>query len=902
LSKEDSVKIISKPKPGVKIGKIMRPKGTLVKVKVRGKKIISCKECKSPITNTNQLFSCLSCGKKFCSKCESKIIKQETFFDGMETHKLDQITPLCESCYKININKQMEKITMHRRFKQLHDTLPPKSEVWISTGERFKDSNLFYLTAMCFNEAIKLEKNITSKIVKIWEDTGHKLIKESRIVEAVQCFDEALLLDGNLEEVWLERAKTLDSLKRVKEALASYNKVIGLNPKNVEAWSRRGLLLATQKDIAGSKKCFEQAINLNPNEELVWQFKGKSHLIMNEPQEAITAANQSLKINPKNEESLIIKCNGLLKLNKYEDAFDCSEQILKFNPDNVNGLKFMADALVGLEKFDDALFIYNQALGLDPNGDYLDKQELQEKVRKLEEDLVVASEPSKIQQESLKTELTKDEMRDDREDEVKKSKEAGLKLEEKEKKRKEDEKKRFEEERQKKLEEEKEKKQKEDEKKRLEEERQKKLEEEKEKKQKEDEKKRFEEERQKKLEEEKEKKQKEDEKKRFEEERQKKLEEEKEKKQKEDEKKRLEEERQKKLKEEEEKFDVKEKIPITKEVKEKTKDIIESQEEDKIINDKGEEKIDTGKPERVKHLKGIDSSIDDSLDEQTLINELNSLFNDLKDPDKKSEIDNEEIKSKIKDYSKLIKRDLNELKSSGAVISTLVAQYKEAGSKFKEDNYIEALQIIIEILKEKEKLEKEFLDAELKKLSTELDKSSNKYPVEKLKEKLIKTKARFNENNVKGAMTLILELKKQMELTEKYYPKAKKLLELMEQKINKIKEAGYNTEKPVEIFSEMKSAFSEYDFKKLPKLKNECLTAIETSRDEYKNLLEKIRTAHEKLIKMKEQKIDIKDCNKLLKKAKRFLMRGDYEQASQLTKDCLKLSDEKSVRKQEKGK
>jgi tetratricopeptide (TPR) repeat protein len=357
-----------------------KEKATLVRVKLIGKKKLVCNQCNSPISGNNPLLHCLSCGKKFCNQCDKKIIKQESFFDGNEKYNLEQFTPLCENCYKININKQMEKITMQRRFKQLRDTLPSKAEVWLATGERFRDSNLFYLAAKCFNEAIKLDKSITNKVVKIWEATGDNLIKKSRKVEAVQCYDEALLLNDDLGEIWLNRGKILEILKRIKEALASYNKVLKIDEKNIEALSRKGYLLAKQRDKAGAKTQFELALDINPNEEVIWSLKAQSHLLFGENKDAIDSSNKVLETNPNNEEALLTKCEGLIKLKNFPEAFKCSEKVLKLNSKSLNGLRCMGDALIGLG----AIYIYNQAINLDPSGEQIDVQEIQEKIEKFQ--------------------------------------------------------------------------------------------------------------------------------------------------------------------------------------------------------------------------------------------------------------------------------------------------------------------------------------------------------------------------------------------------------------------------------------------------------------------------------------------------------------------------------------
>jgi hypothetical protein len=274
------------------------------------------------------------------------------------------------------------------------------------------------------------------------------------------------------------------------------------------------------------------------------------------------------------------------------------------------------------------------------------------------------------------------------------------------------------------------------------------------------------------------------------------------------------------------------------------------------------------------------------------VNELTKLFDRIKNPEEMNKINKEELKSKIQNYSKIIKDDISELKMSGAVVSNLLVQYKDAGKKYKEEDFFEALKIIIEILKEKEKVEKEFLDKEIKKLGQRLDEIAQKYPVEKLKDEFSKAQSEFVSNNYKNSIPIVLDLRKQLAMTEKYHPKAEKLINVIEQKINKIKEAGYNIEEPMKLLSKMKEATDQKKYGELPQLKNDCLKAIEESRNEYTSLIASIKNAQEQIGKLSDKNLDIQDSNNLLKKAKRLLMSGDYSKAREITKECSELTEE----------
>ena len=191
----------------------------LKKVKISEKMPLICDQCKAPITTKNNLLKCKICAKDFCEQCEGKIIKENSYYDGFETRKLSIDYPLCKECYNKTLIEQKELITMHRRFLQLRETLPPDPEVWITTAERFKDSGIFDLARLCFNEAINIDEKIFEKIVNSWEKSGTKYMDESRTEEALRCFSEVLILDPKKELIWQYQGKLLLKLYHLEEAL-----------------------------------------------------------------------------------------------------------------------------------------------------------------------------------------------------------------------------------------------------------------------------------------------------------------------------------------------------------------------------------------------------------------------------------------------------------------------------------------------------------------------------------------------------------------------------------------------------------------------------------------------------------------------------------------------------------
>jgi hypothetical protein len=363
--------------------------------------------------------------------------------------------------------------------------------------------------------------------------------------------------------------------------------------------------------------------------------------------------------------------------------------------------------------------------------------------------------------------------------------------------------------------------------------------------------------------------------------------EEKKRKEKEEEEEKEMEEKKRKEKEEEEEKEMEEKKRKEKEEEEKEKE--EKKPEDELETEEIEAEAVVGTEAEEPLADEVEIS------EGLLINELNDLFKKLKNEEISSEKDKDEVRNKIQKYSKIIKKDLKVLKNSGAVISHLVAQYKEAGSHFKEDDYLKAIEIIIEVLREKEKSERDFFKKELENLLSEINETSDTIPSDTLKDQLSEIEERYSkEGDINSAIASMNDVKKTFENLSKYYSKAKKLIDVLEEKINKIKESGLNLKASEEILVKMKETFEANEYKQLPKLKNDCVAAIEASRKEYKEILESIKNTQKKIVEMNKEDIDVGDCNKLLKKAKRKLMAGEYSEAQEITQECKELAEKLS--------
>ncbi len=741
---------------------LIRTKAPVVKLKAVTKKRDECRQCKNLITNANPILICKSCGKRFCETCEKEIEKQDAYIDGDKKYQLAHLYPLCSDCYKLSTKKQIERITLNRRFKQLNESLPQNPEVWFGTGERFIKSEMFHLAAMCFREALKMDSKLKTHAIQTWKELGKDLLSRSRTVEAVHCLDEILLLDDGLVDVWLQRGKILEQLGRDNEAIASYNKIIEMDNKNVEAFIRKGFLKAKAGDKKAFDACFTTAIRIEPEHELLWLLKAKGHLVLKEYNDSLMSSERLLKIKPNNIEVSIIKCKTLLNLERYHEALATSEKVLKIEPQNILCLKLKADTLYHLGKGKDAVQLYVDVLKSDPDEKFINISEVQDDLKRINQGQKKPK-PMSVEVPQQKTpttrELTPEETHLRELDREKREKEERRRIERKA-----------------------------------------------------------------------------------------------------------------------------EEVEVDGEFKDEEKADIQKEELRKETLEK------LGKIDEIEEIKEIVKI--EKIERMPTLAQLKELYEQLQNLEgqKLDESTENEIKGFIKDQSKLLKSELQELRSSGLLISHLIKLYKEAGVKFKKENYLEAIRIIIEIIERKDEYEKELIDDELKKLSTKLNEIGTLFPTNALNTKLNQLKNVYNDKDFSTNYEEIMALKKQIALTEKYFPKAKQLITGLEQKIASLERSGFKIAAATEILGQMKECFNSNDYQTLPRLKNECLKAIEGSRDIYKKLLEEIKDAQKNNELLKSQGINDNECKQLLKKAKMLVISGDYDQAQELITKCVERS------------
>ena len=1268
-------------------------KGKLKRVKVVSKKKIICPQCEAPINIENKILRCKYCGKNFCEDCEKKIQKEDTYFDGFETRKLYADYPLCEKCYESNLSKQKELFTMHRRFLQLRKNLPSEPDVWFSTAEQFKESGLYDLARLCFNEVINIDETYILKIARAWESEGNRLMDESQYSRAIECLDESLSLDMSSESAWLKRSNALYKQNKLDEALVSLEKVLKINENNLEALCQKGLLLAKMNDQKGSRKCFIKAVNINPASELVWVYKLRTHSLLNEFLEVIKSADYVLGINPNNDFAWQSKWMGLINLEEYYEALKCTDELIKIQPMNPVSWKNKGDTLLKIGEYENAIMIYNKVLALDPEGNKIDTEEVKENIKKSQNKMggyislpdsvtdgtnmlyeyidyqdiqnkqilditiekptktnviinektpnneinkleftididkiyvdkiihdywvttdlkdgdkisdiddkeflingteqittpfgpkmcwkleyndekgenkikiiswfdshtgllikktfnkrirnkvpehwviklqdsnirelklevppvppVVGVEPpveepkleeadheeklvselekvqelkevhlKKLEEERLKFEeerkkffedlkdfeLNKEKFEKDKEsyaqekqraeqerkrkleerqkfkekrkEELRLKKQKKLELEKQEKLKFEEERRQFEEEKQKMKDElrriEKERLQLEEKIQKAEEEKAQKIEEQEEREQEqqeklkiseverlqfEEERKKFEEERQKIQDEltrfQQEKQQFEEDRHKIEEEqhtadeeRRRKLEERKKLKQKlkeelklkkqekrelekqkklklEEEKRRLEEERkriqeekrqieQDKRKLEEEEFKATEEAEITTTESEKPQEEFppdegvpeeelpkeeelpeeivppaqEAPEEGMPKEEEPPEEIappeqDTPEEEvskeeempeemalpeqeapetvpdivekeveipteidkkKVKKKKKLETTEEEEEEEEragepTLeveplqeglpsFDDINQLYGRILHFDESAEDEKAEIMKTLRSYSKAVKNKLKEFKESGLDISPLTKLFDNAGTKFKNKDFIGSLKLILKIIKKLDIIEQTSIENIINDLSKRIEAASELYPTASAVGALSKARKALANKNLSETKLLIADSERLLDESGKHYLKAKEIIEIVEQRINNVKNSGVNIDEAMKILTEMKELFNAYKYLELPKLKQKCLIAVEESRKKYSEVLNKIGLAQKELGKLQKEGVDTSNSVQIIKEAKKMLITGDYEEALQLTNKGIELTTE----------
>ena len=158
--------------------------------------------------------------------------------------------------------------------------------------------------------------------------------------QANKCFDDALLINPNLLEIYIAKAKIFEDQKNYNNAIELYNEIIPKFPYDDNIFYKKGICLENMEEYQEALKNFEQGLDINKSNIDCIYHKGYCCDILNNKKEALKCYDDIIKSKEKNidnkikEDCLILKSKILIDDEKYDDALQGLNEALRLNPDN----------------------------------------------------------------------------------------------------------------------------------------------------------------------------------------------------------------------------------------------------------------------------------------------------------------------------------------------------------------------------------------------------------------------------------------------------------------------------------------------------------------------------------------------------------------------------------------
>ncbi len=154
---------------------------------------------------------------------------------------------------------------------------------------------------------------------------GNILGKMGKVDEALIFFNRAEAeydANGNMQDLWVNRAITFSMLKQYENAFKDYKKALQYEPNNYQIYINRGFAYIEYGDFEKAISDFTVVLQFQPGNERVHFMRALAFHQANKLENAVSGYNDVLKINPNNPDAYHNRAICFEAAGKYKQALE----------------------------------------------------------------------------------------------------------------------------------------------------------------------------------------------------------------------------------------------------------------------------------------------------------------------------------------------------------------------------------------------------------------------------------------------------------------------------------------------------------------------------------------------------------------------------------------------------
>ena len=245
---------------------------------------------------------------------------------------------------------------------------PAYANAWAQKGWAYQDLGRYQEEADAFENAIRLETNITSTKYS-WYGKGQALRNLGKYDEAISAFNRALQLDPNYAECFSQIGIVYSRQGKFDEAIAMMDRTISLKPDYGHGWTDKGWVYEKMGKWDEMLDAFENALRVSGDNRVqaqAWDGKGSAFTHLGRFDEAMSAYDTAIRLNPSRFETYVHKGKLLVSKGDYAGAVTEFEKTLAINPNHADAWWFKAVALENMGDTQGSGTAQTRAVSLDP--------------------------------------------------------------------------------------------------------------------------------------------------------------------------------------------------------------------------------------------------------------------------------------------------------------------------------------------------------------------------------------------------------------------------------------------------------------------------------------------------------------------------------------------------------